>query len=118
MSHRPRLTVIAALAAALVPATALADSNGGVGQVEGLAVYERSSDNYAMASGVLTVKEKSGAKRDYKWGGSLCPGRELGATNIALLFEAFRERGKIHLAPTYKLGNGNTRCLTGFKFQK
>lgn len=117
MSHRPRLSLIAALAASLIPATALADSNGSTGNVDGLTVYERSSDNYAMANGVLTVKEKNGGKRDYKWGGSLCPGRELSDASVALLFESLRDRKKVKLTPTFKLGNGNVRCLTGFKLE-
>lgn len=115
MSLRSRLSLVAALVAALVPGTTFADSNGTTGVVEELAVYESGSDNYAMANGILTVKEASGTKREYKWGGSLCAGRNVSASSISLLFDAMRSQANVNIVPSYKLGSGNTRCLTGFK---
>ncbi|MCY1056082.1 MULTISPECIES: hypothetical protein [Nannocystis] len=97
------------------PATTFADSAGAVGAVDTLTVYESSSDDYAMANGLLTVREKSGTKRDYKWGGSLCPGRNVSAGSLAMLFEALRSQQTVEVVPSYKTGNGATRCLTGFK---
>lgn len=116
MSHRPRLSLIAALTAVMLPATVFADSTGTAGNVDAVTIYETSSDNYAMSNGSVTLKEKSGTKREYKWGGSLCPGREVSASSIALLFQALQGRKQIEVVPTYKLGNGNERCLTGVKF--
>lgn len=115
MSPRPRLFVLAALMTALAPATSFADSNGLYGAVDSVTVHESSSDNYAMVNGVLTVREKSGTKRDYKWGGSLCPGRNVSAGSLSMLFDSLRSQTNVQITPTYKLGNGNTRCLTGFK---
>ena len=117
MSLRPCLSLLAGLMIVSAPATTFADSLGLVGTVENLTVYESSSDDYAMANGLLTVREKSGTKRDYKWGGSLCPGRDLGANSINLLFEALRAKKQVEVTPTYKAGNGGERCLTGFKLQ-
>ncbi|MDC0719211.1 hypothetical protein [Nannocystis bainbridge] len=117
MSHRPRLSLIAALSALLLPAVAFADSNGVAGNVEAVTLYESSSDNHAMFNGSVTLKEKTGQKRDYKWGGSLCPGRDVSASGINLLFEAMRARKQVEVTPTYKAGNGGERCLTGFKLE-
>ena len=116
MSLLPRLSLVAAMMTAFVPATTFADSAGAVGKVESVTVYESSSDEYAMANGVLTVKEdSSGTKRDYKWGGSLCAGRNVSASSIGMLFDALRSQDNVEIAPVYKSGNGTTRCLTGFK---
>jgi hypothetical protein len=117
MSQRPRLSLIAALTALTIPALAFADSSGTVGNVEAVTLYETSSDNHAMFNGSVTIKEKTGAKREYKWGGSLCPGRELSATSIGLLFEALQARKQVEVTPIYKAGNGNERCLTGIKLE-
>ncbi|MFY0538356.1 hypothetical protein [Nannocystis pusilla] len=97
------------------PATTFADSAGSIGNVDSVTVYESSSDDYAMANGVLSVREKSGTKRDYKWGGSLCPGRNVSADSISMLFDALRSQTQVEIVPSYKVGNGATRCLTGFK---
>lgn len=121
MSHRTRPFLIAALTAALLPATALADSTGNIGTVSKFTVYESSSDNYGMSKGSLFVKERKEKgkqeEREYKWGGSLCPGRELSPETIGLLFEVLRDR-KTKITPTYKTGVANTRCLTGFTFER
>ncbi|WAS98113.1 hypothetical protein [Nannocystis punicea] len=117
MSHRIRLSLIAALTSVMLPAVALADSAGSAGNVEALTVYESSSDNHAMFNGAVTIKERTGQKRDYKWGGSLCPGRDLSANSINLLFQALREKKQVEVTPTYKAGNGGERCLTGFKLE-
>lgn len=117
MSHRIRLSLIAALTAVMIPAVSFADSAGGVGNVEAVTLHEPGSDNHGMFNGSVTIKEKTGQKREYKWGGSLCPGREISATSIGLLFEALRARKAIEITPNYKTGNGNERCLTGFKIE-
>jgi hypothetical protein len=114
MSLRPCLSLLAGLMIVSVPATTFADSDGLVGSVDSVTVNESGSDDYAMANGVVTVREKSGTKRDYKWGGSLCPGRNLSASSISTLFDALRTQN-IEVAPSYKLGNGATRCITSFK---
>lgn len=115
MSLRSCLFFSAALMTTLAPATSFADSSGTTGTVDSVTVYESSSDDYAMVNGVLTVREKTGTKRDYKWGGSLCPGRNVSATSISMLFDALQAQTSVQIVPSYKLGNGNSRCLTGFK---
>ncbi|MDC0674581.1 hypothetical protein [Nannocystis radixulma] len=115
MSHRIRLALFAALTAVAVPAISYADSAGTVGNVEAVTLHEPGSDNYGMFNGSVTIKEKTGQKRDYKWGGSLCPGREISANSINLLFQALQARKALEVTPNYKTGNGNERCLTGFK---
>ncbi len=115
MSLRSRFTQVAALTAVLVPSTTFADSLGALGAVDSVTVYESSSDDYAMQNGVLTVREKTGTKRNYKWGGSFCPNRTLSASSIALLIDALRSNTAVEIVPSYKIGNGSERCLTGFK---
>lgn len=115
MSLRSRFTQVAALTAVLVPSTTFADSLGSIGAVDAVTVYESSSDDYAMQNGVLTVREKTGTLRTYKWGGSFCPNRSLSFDSIGLLFQALRSNTTVDIVPSYKLGNGGTRCLTGFK---
>ncbi|MDC0721860.1 hypothetical protein [Nannocystis bainbridge] len=97
------------------PATTFADSSGSLGTVDSVTLYESSSDDYAMANGVVSVREKTGTKRDYKWGGSLCPGRNVSSDSIGMLFDALRSQPNVEIVPSYKVGNGATRCLTGFK---
>ena len=115
MSLRPCLSLLAGMMIVSAPATTFADSAGSIGNVDAVTVYESSSDDYAMANGVLSVREKSGTKRDYKWGGSLCPGRNVSADSIKMLFDALQSTQTIEIVPSYKVGNGATRCLTGFK---
>lgn len=117
MSLRTRSFLVAAMAAAFVPSTTFADSSGSQGTVDALTVFESSSDDYASNNGILTLKEESGTKRDYKWGGSLCPGRTVSANSISLLFDAQRSQVDVAVIPSYKVGNGGTRCLTGFKLK-
>lgn len=116
MSLRSRLSQVAALLAVLVPSTSFADSLGNIGAIDAVTVYESSSDDYAMQHGMLVVREKSGTLRTYRWGGSFCPGRTLTTSSVALLFEALRSNGTVEVVPSFKLGNGSERCLTGFKF--
>lgn len=117
MSLRPVLCLAAALFA--LPSTSFADSNGAIGTVASLTVYESGSDNYGMFNGVLSIREKAtGTRRDYKFGGSICPNRPVSANSLALLFDALRSKENVEIVPSYKLGNGNERCLTGFRLDR
>jgi hypothetical protein len=117
MSIRPCLSLVAVLMMALVPATTFADSLGTIGSVESVTVYESGASEYGAANGLLTVKEDNAnnTKRDYKWGGSLCPGYNLSTSSLGMLFDALRSQADVAITPTYKMGNMSTRCLTGFK---
>lgn len=117
MSLRTLSFLVSAMAAAFIPSTTFADSQGSQGSVDSLSVYESSSDDYAMNNGILTIKEEGGTKRDYKWGGSWCPGRTVSANSVALLFDAMRSQADVYVIPSYKAGNGGARCLTGFKMK-
>lgn len=121
MSFRARLSLFAALTAAVVlPSTSFADSNGVAGYVAAVTVYESSSDEYGTANGSVSVREggqATGTLREYKWGGSLCAGKNVGSEDVRLLVDAMRGRSEMQIVPTYKVGNGATRCLTGFKIR-
>jgi hypothetical protein len=115
MSTPPRLPLIAALAALMLPAAASADSNGAAGSVEAIVLHEPGSDNHPMYHGAVVLKERAGVKREYRWGGSLCPGRELSDTSLGLLFEALRSGAQVEVTPLFKSGNGGQRCITGLR---
>jgi hypothetical protein len=115
MSLRPRLSLVAALLTALVPATTFADSTGSAGKVDAVMVYESSSDEYNTQNGVVTVEENGGTRRDYRWGGTICAGRNVSSNSLQMLFDALRSQAEVKLTPVYKAGNGGMRCLTGFK---
>jgi len=108
--------VVAAACAALtsIPAAA-ADSTGVTGVIGKLTVYDDSSDNYGLQWGILQIVENgTGTLRNYLWGGSLCPGRELAPDMIQLLADALHNRPVVEIVPSYKVGNGASRCLVGF----
>lgn len=121
MSLRVRLSLCAALTASVaLPSTSFADSTGVAGSVTAVTIHESSSDEYGTFNGSVTVREgndASGTAREYKWGGSLCAGKNVGADDVRLLTEAMRARSDLQIVPSYKIGNGATRCLTGFKIR-
>ncbi|MBZ5711568.1 hypothetical protein [Nannocystis pusilla] len=105
----------AATCAALVSTPAAADSTGVTGFVNKVTVYDDSSDNYGAQHGILQVVESgTGTLRNYVWGASLCPGRELAPDMIQLLVDALHNRPAVEIVPSYKTGNGGSRCLVGF----
>lgn len=109
------IVVAAACAALTSTPAAAADSTGVAGVIAKLSVYDDSSDTYAMQNGILQVVENgTGTLRNYLWGGSLCPGRELAPDMIQLLADAMHNRPTTEIVPTYKVGNGASRCLVGF----
>jgi hypothetical protein len=105
-------------AAALLLASAgvarAADNIGTPGPMVGFEHNDDSSDEAGLADGSLFIDEGGGTTREYRWGGSLCPGRELDTAQQSMLLEA--GRGKWVVLPYYKLGNGGARCLTSFGF--
>lgn len=112
--HRKRFLILTTLLALAPAVGARADSNGTPGPIVGFEHNDDSSDDAGLADGSLFIDEGSGTIREYRWGGSLCPGRELDTAQQGMLLEA--ARGKWVVLPYYKLGNANTRCLTSFGF--
>ena len=79
-----------------------------------ITVNDAGSDDFSAYKGEVRVRANK-TITVYRWGGSACPGKDLSAANVALLFEAAEESAKI--TPKYKPGAGSNKCLTGFKTQ-
>lgn len=107
------MATAAAVAMFTVGAALAADSIGTPGKIYGLEHNDDSSDEAGLRDGALFIDEGD-VVREYLWGGSLCPGRDLDIDQQRMLLDALRS--KIILLPYYKLGNGNSRCLTSFGF--
>lgn len=97
-----------------IPTAASADSNGSRGRVIDITLNDSGSDDFAAFRGEVRIRANK-VTTTYRWGGSACPGKDLSATNVALLFEAAEEGEKV--TPKYKPGAGSNKCLTGFKTQ-
>lgn len=97
----------------LTAGEALADSIGVAGRIVGVEHNDDSSDDYGIAEGSVFVDE-AGTIREYRHGGSLCPGRLLDVDQQRMLVDAMRS--KLTVIPYYKLGNGGSRCLVSYSF--
>lgn len=112
-----KLAITAAAACTALAATpaAAVDSAGVLGVLAQVTVLADSSDTYGMYHGQIQVVETSTATiRTYRWGGSLCPNRDLPPDMVQLLVDSMHNRPVTTIVPAYKLGNGSTRCLVGF----
>ncbi len=121
MSIRRPLSLAVLLAATSLPTLASADSSGATGYVTSLTVNMKSSDTYNSYHGSVVLREGSepgSTLREYRWGGSLCSGRDLSDANVHLLTEAFRGRTDTQVIPRYKMGQAGSRCLVAFTLQE
>jgi hypothetical protein len=121
MSIRTSFMLAAVLAAASVPALAFADSSGAPGYVTSLTVNTKSSDSAGSYRGSVRVREGAepgSPNREYRWGGTICSGRDLAEIDIALLTEALRGRSDTQIVPRYKMGQAGARCLVSFTLQE
>jgi len=120
MSVRLSVSLFAA-ALVILPSTTFADSTGNSGVVIALTVHESTSDDYGTHRGRVMIREGAepgSAQTEYRWGGTLCQGRNLTEANISLLMDAFRSRSDAQLIPRYKNGQAGIRCLTSFTIQE
>lgn len=97
-----------------IPTAASADSNGTRGRIIDITVNDSGSDDFSAFKGEVRIRANKAVKV-YRWGGAACPGKDLTAANVALLFTAAEESAKV--TPKYKPGAGSNKCLTGFKVQ-
>jgi len=121
MSIRPFSRAVL-LAVGSIPALASAADNSGIaGYVTSLTVNQKTSDSYSSFRGSIIVREgtePASATREYRWGGTLCSGRDLSDADIHLLVEALRGRADTQIKPRYKTGQAATRCLVSFTLQE
>ncbi|MGQ0697865.1 MAG: hypothetical protein ACT4PZ_06425 [Panacagrimonas sp.] len=114
-----RLIKSVCLCAALgiaVPAAHAADTQGTTGQLISLKINETSSDSYAVQRGSLVIHENGLVPREYRFGGTICSGRNLSEQNQNNL-ASVDSSPTIVVTPFYKSGQGNVRCLVGYRLQ-
>ncbi|MEZ4450744.1 MAG: hypothetical protein R3B09_14780 [Nannocystaceae bacterium] len=121
MSLRRIFPLAALLTTAALPSMTFADSTGSPGYVISLTVHESSSDLYGTYRGSVTIRqgqEPGSTQTEYRWGGTLCSGRNVTEANIELLTIALRGRSDTQIVPRYKMGQGGVRCLVSFTLQE
>jgi len=121
MSIRRPLSLAILLAASSLPTLASADSSGNTGYVTSLTINMKSSNTYNSYRGSVVLREgtePASSLREYRWGGTLCAGRDLSDADVQLLTEAFRGRTDTQVIPRYKMGQAGSRCLVAFTLQE
>ena len=99
------------------PALASADSKGQSGRIIEVQINTAGSDDHAQYRGEVTVrsgKKNTATETTYKWGGSVCPGKDLTEHQVELLVHALTDRGRVSIVPRYKNGQGGNKCLVAF----
>lgn len=110
-----RIPAALAIAAALLfTATnaAWADFAGSPGKLVAFRHLDNDSDDYSTHRGMLVVDEGGGVLQAYRWGGTLCAGRDLDIDQQQLLLQGLRS--KMRIVPAYKNGQAGVRCLVAF----
>jgi hypothetical protein len=98
----------------LASSVALAETVDSAGYVSELEVNEPTADKYLQYHGrvVLTTWGKNAMSTEYRWGGTACGTRMLGADKVSLLQRAME--GGMKVTPRYQIGQGASKCLVGF----
>lgn len=120
-SSRSLQALLLASACTLLPQTAAAaDSPGNPGYVQDILLNSTKSDVYMQYQGAVSLLEGdtvSSARREYRWGGSVCSGIVPSDEQVRYLFEAMRAGKSLQIVPSYKLGAGGARCLVAIKIR-
>lgn len=98
----------------LASSVALAETVDSPGYISELEVNEPSADKHLQYHGhvVLTTSGKNAMSTEYRWGGTACGTRVLGADKVSLLQRAME--GGMEVTPRYQDGQGSSKCLVGF----
>ena len=99
---------------------AAADSPGNPGYVQEILLNSTKSEVYMQYQGAASLLEGdtvSSARREYRWGGSVCSGIVPSDEQVRYLFEAMRAGKSLQIVPSYKLGAGGARCLVAIKIR-
>jgi len=91
---------------------AAADFVGSAGKIVGYLHNDNDSDDYGVYRGMVAVDEGGGMVQTYRWGGTLCAGRDLDIDQQSLLLQAIRS--KMRILPYFKNGQAGIRCLVSF----
>lgn len=106
-----RIVVACALMAVCAQA-AFADNEGESGRVVGFLVNSQYSDAYGTYRGRMGL-QVGNLVYEYRWGGTLCAGRDLNAEERQLLARAAGDR-KLSVTPYWKPGQAGVRCVVAF----
>lgn len=108
------LTVLAVSGALLLGGTtgAWADLAGNPGKLVAFRHLDNDSDDYGTHRGMLVVDEGGSLLQEYRWGGTLCAGRDLDVDQQKLLVQALAS--KMRVVPAYKNGQAGVRCVVAF----
>jgi hypothetical protein len=107
---------IAVLASLAISSVAVADDAEGIpGTLTVLEVNTTSADAYLGSHGriVIASGKNLGNKDEYRWGGVACGTRVMPESMVAMLQRALESGTQI--LPRYQTGQGDLRCLVGFK---
>ena len=113
-----RIPPVFALVAALVaaPATAhAADESGAEGYVSAVQINNTSADAYLQYHGRLFVRVSKQVVDEYRWGGTSCGSKIVNEAQLSALNLALANGMKV--APSWRPGQGQTKCLVGFVLQ-
>jgi hypothetical protein len=120
MRTRRPLAALASLflvASLAVPAIAFADETGSAGSVKKIEVNTPSADTYLSYHGRVFVLTGKTTQTEYRWGGTSCGTRTVGAEMVQILVEASRNTDLV-VTPVFQLGQADIKCLVGFTVNK
>lgn len=102
-----------ALAVAIAPGVASADTVQPIAPIAALRLVEPTSDEYALYHGFILVGDSIGGYAQYKWGGNQCPGLDISIESVAALQRGMNNP-RILIEPRTKTGAGGNQCVVGF----
>lgn len=103
------------------PASA-ADQEGAEGVLVSMQLNARGSDDFSAYHGAIEVrswskKKGKSSQRQYQWGGSNCPNRNLTSDQIEVLTSALSDN--LRIKPAFVPGQlPKSRCLVSFKVSR
>lgn len=101
-----------AIFGAAAPALAQ-DNTGTAGKLVSLEHVDNDSDSYSVYRGRIWLDVGGSATDEYRWGGTLCAGRDLDIDQQQLLVTAMAQKKGVVL-PFWKNGQAGVRCLVRF----
>jgi hypothetical protein len=112
------LAAVAVLSTLLGRAAPAAAETTPVTSIHQMMILESGDKNYRLFHGAIWL-DIDKASQNYRWGGAHCPGKDLSASNIQILFAAFRNEYAVSLEySVIELKGKPYRCITGFTISK
>ncbi len=114
--HRSLLSLaaFATLSLSTLSSTAFAaDSTGAAGTLDSVEINNPTADTYLQYHGRVVINS-AGKLTEYRWGGTSCSTKVMSESVVALLWDAFYNRGTTTITPRFQAGQGTNKCLVGF----